>query len=78
MRQRTNMKKVCSSFNYEESHRAHLNDLIRNHNEHSEELSRINSTIRVEPHYTEYKVWDKWLKMDPNAPEGVYDGFEMR
>ena len=67
---------LCSSNNYEETHRAHQNMLERNHDNNKEYFNKINSTVIVPKHYTEVKIFGIWKPII--GPIEKYEGFPLR
>lgn len=76
MRKKIRANCICSSADYSGSRRAHLVSLQINHEKHIEHIREMTKDIVVEKHYTEVKVWGKWIKI--NGPIERYEGFELR
>lgn len=76
MRKRINPRCVCSSENYRGSRKAHLLSLRLNHEANEKHLKEITKDVVVEKHYTEVKVFGKWIKI--TGPIEKYKGFELR
>jgi hypothetical protein len=65
---------------YKRTHRYYLESLKRNHEEHEEELKAIRESITVTvKHYTQVKVWGKWITVTESEITKYIDlGFELR
>ena len=78
MRPRINTNRICSSDRYEDSKRAHTNSLQRNHNLNAEELQTLVANVQIIHHYTQVRIWGRWMDLPNGGDTTGFEGFTFR
>ena len=78
-RKRINTRAICSSFNYEATHKAHKLMLEINHSSNEDFFLEIQQSVVIEDKitYTQVKIFGKWVNLEGKDPSS-FIGFELR
>ena len=79
-RKRINTRAICSSINYEATHKAHKLMLEINHSSNEDFFLEIQQRVVTESKpqtYTQVKIFGRWTDLD-GADISSFIGFELR
>jgi hypothetical protein len=79
-RKRINTRAICSSLNYEATHKAHKLMLEINHSSNEDFFLEIQQSVVIENKtvsYTQVKIFGKWVNLEDKDPSS-FIGFELR
>lgn len=78
-RKRINTRAICSSINYEATHKAHKLMLEINHSNNKDFFLEIQQRVVTEDKvtYTQIKIFGKWVDLEDKDPSS-FIGFELR